>query len=179
MDCRNVLRVASATILLFLLLGDERLFSATPAHEAALGTPDAVVEELYDLVTFGPNIDPDWERVRSLFIDQAVVVLRTSREATTVFSVDGFVADFIAFIERADVRRTGFSEKIVRTNATVFGDIAHIWVLYEASLPGSERPPQQGVDSFELIQKDGRWWIAAITNEIPTPEHPVPAVLAE
>lgn len=62
---------------------------------------------------------------------------------------------------------------------TVFGDIAHVWVLYEAVIPGSGRPPQQGVDSFELIRRDGRWWIATITNEIPTPERPIPSELRE
>jgi hypothetical protein len=30
------------------------------------------------------------------------------------------------------------------------------------------------VDSFQLIKKDGRWWIVSITNELPTPDRPVP-----
>jgi hypothetical protein len=50
-------------------------------------------------------------------------------------------------------------------------------VLYEASIPGWGRPPQQGIDSFQLIKKDGRWWIASITNDVPNPDHPVPEAL--
>ena len=144
-----------------------------------LGTAEGVVAHLYDLVTFEAGQSPDWDQVRSLFLEQAVIVLRTSRSATTVFSVDGFVNDFVSFIERANVQETGFTERVLRTRPTVFGDMAHVWVLYAASIPGSPRPPQQGVDSFSLIKQDGRWWIAAITNEIPTPSRPVPPPLQE
>jgi hypothetical protein len=142
-----------------------------------MGTAEGLVRELYESVTFEAGSVPDWNRVRSMFIDEAVIVLRTSRDSTTVFSVEGFVADFVAFIERADARATGFVEKIVRMKSMVFGDMAHVLVLYEASIPGSPRPPQQGVDSFSLIRRDGRWWIVAITNEVPTPDRPVPAEL--
>jgi hypothetical protein len=151
----------------------------TPSEDDALQTAEGVVTQLYELVTFEAGSTPDWDKVRSLFIDEAVIVLRTTRTATTVFSVDGFVNDFVTFIERAYVAETGFTEKILRTKPTVFGDMAHVWVLYEASVPGSPRPPQQGVDSFSLIKQDGRWWIAAVTNEIPTPNRPVPLPLQE
>ena len=35
------------------------------------------------------------------------------------------------------------------------GDIAHVWVLYEAEIPGWGRPAQPGVDSFQLVRRDG------------------------
>ena len=149
----------------------------TSSEENPLSTAEGVVAELYQLVTFEAGSTPDWEKVRSLFIDEAVIVLRTSWENITIFSVQGFIDDFVNFIERFKVEKTGFVEEIKRTKSMVFGDMAHILVLYEASIPGSERPPQQGVDSFSLIKKDGRWWIAAITNELPTPDNPLPAEL--
>jgi len=153
--------------------------SEARAEESRFASPGVVVDELYDLVTFDAGALPDWEKVRALFIPEAVIVLRTTRTETAVFSVDGFVADFVSFIDRAKAVETGFEERIVRTKPLVFGDIAHILVLYEAQIPGSERGPQQGVDSFQLIRKDGRWWIASVVNEIPTPDRPVPAELQE
>jgi hypothetical protein len=142
-----------------------------------LRTADGVVGELYKLVTFEAGASPDWDKVKSLFLKQAVVVLRTARDKTTVFSVEGFVEDFVRFAERRAVKEKGFSERIVHTSSTVYGDIAHVLVLYEAHTTGSPRPPQQGVDSFQLIQKDGRWWIVSITNEIVTADRPVPPEL--
>ena len=140
-------------------------------------TAGDAVSRLYELVTFEAGTTPDWDEVRSLFIDEAVIVLRTSWTATTVFSVQGFVDDFVSFIEKANVKKTGFTEKIIRKKSMVLGDMAHVLVLYESHIPGSPRPPQQGVDSFSLIKKEGRWKFVSITNEIPTPDRPVPEEL--
>lgn len=142
-------------------------------------TQDAeeVVRELYDLVTFPPGVQPDWDRGRALFLPDGIIVLRTGRTETAVFSVEGWIQDFVSFIERANVEETGFVERIVRTYSVEFGDIASVWVLYEAEIPGSGRPPQEGVDCFQLARRDGRWLIASILNEIPTPDRPVPEFL--
>ena len=153
-------------------------FSQSGEKENFLQTPENVVSELYKLVTFGAGITPDWEKVKLMFIDEAVIVLRTGRDSTTQFTVNTFVKDFINFIERADVIQTGFEEKIIRMEKNVFGDIAHFLVLYEAFIPGSSIPPMQGVDSFQLVKKDGRWWIVSVINEIPTPDNPVPTILS-
>jgi len=155
-------------------------FSISPeslANDQPYAAPEDVVKLLYNLVTFDAGSTPDWDQVKSLFIDKGVVVLRTSRTDTTVFSVQGFVDDFVNFIERAQVIKTGFKEEIKRMKPMIFGDIATVLVLYEASIPGRKRPPQQGVDSFSLIKKDGRWWIVSIINEIPTPSRPIPQEL--
>ncbi len=87
------------------------------------------------------------------------------------------MADFVAFVERAGVRETGFSENVIKMKNTTIGDIAHVLVLYEASIPGSPRPAQQGVDSFQLIRQEGRWRLTSVVNEIPTSERPLPAEL--
>ena len=42
-------------------------------------------------------------------------------------------------------------------------------------IPRSVR--QQGVDAVQLTRKDGRWLIASILNEIPTPSRPIPDIL--
>jgi hypothetical protein len=162
----------------FCLCANASIGAQTPVAET-LQTPDGLVREIYDSVTFQAGTMPDWDNVRSMFIEDAVIVLRTSKDSTTVFSVDGFVDDFVAFIERADAERTGFTENIIHMESMEFGDMAHVLVLYEASIPGSERPPHQGVDSFQLIRKAGRWWIVSITNEIPTEGRPIPAILRE
>jgi hypothetical protein len=135
---------------------------------------EQVVRKLYDLVTFEANNTPDWEAVKSLFVEEATVVLRVSRTGHKIFSRQGFVDDFQNFIDQSKVDQTGFVEKIVSLKIMEMGNIAHGWVVYEVSIPGSPRPPQQGVDSFQLLKKDGQWLIVSIVNEIPTAEKPVP-----
>lgn len=174
---RNIYRLGTASLLLagFLPFASGSL----EAQQEPYSTPEALVRHLYDLATFPAGTVPDWDSMRTAFIPQAVIVLRTSRTESTVMSVDAFVQDWLDFIERANVEETGFSERIVKLVPVVVGDIAHVWVLYEAHIPGRDRPPQQGVDSFQLIRQAVGWRIASVVNEIPTPARPVPDVLRQ
>jgi hypothetical protein len=166
-------------LALMSIYGAAPLHAQTPEGRSPTRTAEGVVTEIYDLVSFEAGQQPDWDKVRALFIPEAVIVLRTSRDATTVFSVEGFVADFVRFVEQTPAGEMGFTEKILSTNAMVFGDIAHVLVLYEAHITGSSRPPTQGVDSFSLIKQDGGWRIVAITNELPGADRPIPSELIE
>jgi hypothetical protein len=146
-------------------------------NEDLLSQPGKVVRGLYDLVTFPKDGAPDWAQVKSLFVEQAVIVLRTGPDQMSIFTVDGFVQDFVSFIERSRVRETGFEERILRMDSTVYGDIATILVLFQARIPGGARPPQQGIDIFQLIRRRGQWRIVSITNERVDPEQPLPKEL--
>jgi len=168
-------------VLLFCFFGMS--VSAQPKTASpynAFETAEGLVNDIYKSVSFdstGPR--PDWEKVRSMFIEDAVVVLRVTRDSSAIFSVQGFINDFVNFIERSPAKQRGFWEKVVRIKPMVFGDIAHVLVLYEAHIPGTPRPPQKGVDSFQLIKRGGRWCIVSVANEIPTRERPIPAELQD
>ena len=164
-------------LLLLLVFGPVSAAGQEMGPQGEEGSAEGVVHELYDIVTFPAGTIPDWDQLRGLFLPEAVVVLRSSREATSVFSLEGFIQDWLRFIESANVQDTGFTERIIRTHSTEFGDIAHVWVLYEGEIPGWGRPPQPGVDSFQLVRQEDGWKIASITNEIPTPDRPIPEVL--
>ncbi len=150
---------------------------AAPPPDSTLQTAEGTIREIYRLVSFSPGQQTDWSRVRNLFLPEAVVVLRTTRTATTVFSVDGFIADFMRFDSLPAVVQNGFTERIVSLRASVFRDMAYVATVYEARIPNAMREGQLGVDYWLLVRRDGRWWIASVTNDLPTPEHPLPAEL--
>jgi hypothetical protein len=174
-------RVGSVFFLLSMIpaLAGAQATGQTPATDPRLQTAEAVVRELYRMVTVAVGDSTDWEEVRRLFLPEAVIAMRATREEMSVFSVQGWIDDFVAFNQRARVIERGFEEKIVRLEPLVFHDIAHVLVLYEARILDSPRPPTRGVDSIELVRKDDRWWIAAITNDLPTEEHPIPPQLEQ
>lgn len=156
-----------------------RALAQGPGHAPSADSPEALVRSLYSLVTFSSDSPPDWDKVRQTFLPQAVIILRTSRDSTTVFDVEGFVNDFITFVENSPAKQAGFEEKILVLDSMVLGDVARVSVLYQAHIPGSQRPPQKGVDVFLLNKRAGRWWIASVVNEIPTPSRPIPEELRE
>jgi len=144
---------------------------------SATASADTLVEALYSAVTFQPGSLPDWSYVRSMFLNDARIVLRVTRDSTAVLSLDAFVEDFVRFIHRSRVDTSGFCEKIVTMKTLILGNIANVLVLYEASIPRSPLPPQLGVDSFHLVKQHGRWWIVSIVNEIVSQDRPIPPEL--
>jgi hypothetical protein len=175
---------AGFVLLMLVFLRPVSAFAADspaspPGIDERLQSAEGVVRELYRLVCIAPGDSTDWEAVRALFIPEAVIFLRVSKEASSTFTLQGWIDDFIAFNKKARSGERGFEEKIVRMSPMVFRDIAHVLVLYEARMLDWTRPPSTGVDSIELIRRGGRWWIAAITNDIPDEEHPVPAALKD
>ena len=162
--------------ILFVVLATCMLvaMSQSPSKKDPAAEPEAVVRKLYELVTFDAGTTPDWDAVRSLFVEEAVIVLRTGKDRMSVFSLEGFVADFVKFIEDADVEKTGFTERILGMKTFVYGDIAQILVRFDSHVPGSGREPREGIDSFELVRRQGHWLVVAITNERPSRDNPIP-----
>jgi hypothetical protein len=180
--------VKAGLVAILALVGHDTCPGKAPptAAQAAPRSAGETVAGLYALVSSTAGKVPDWDKVRACFIKEAVIVLRTSRTASTVFSLEGFIKDFDDFYRRPFRRgkttvvpkESGFTEAILRTKAWEYGDMAHVLVLYEAKITGFPMAPQQGVDSWLLVRRNGRWLIAAATNELVTPGRPVPAELS-
>ncbi|HYA49293.1 MAG TPA: hypothetical protein VEG35_06300 [Burkholderiales bacterium] len=183
----QIARLSTSFVLMLLVTGAIVAQTNAPAAtNAPAKGPGDVVAGLYDLVGAEPGRTPDWDKVRALFVKEAVIVLRTARTATTLFSLEGFIQDFVDFYKKPFHRGTltiypnqaGFTEKVVRMKTFEFWDMANVLVLYEAHITGDPTPPQRGIDSWLLSRRDGRWVIVAITNDLITKDHPVPPELA-
>jgi hypothetical protein len=134
---------------------------------------EQMVRAVYDLVSWAGGNTPDWEVVRDVFIPEAIVVLRYPPDLQ-VMSVDGFLLDWLRFENRLeDAGVTGFRETVLSARVTEFGDIAHVHVVYESSIPESGRPPRPGVDLWSLIRVDGEWKVVSVVNELPREDLPL------
>jgi 6-phosphogluconolactonase/glucosamine-6-phosphate isomerase/deaminase len=129
-------------------------------------SPEELIMDIYISVSAKNSESVDWRKVRSFFVDEAVVVLRTSRDKSTQFSADGFIQDFRDFYQNEQVKANGFSEKILKMKSMTYKDIAFITTVYSAAIPGIQRPPTQGVDLWLLAKKDGLWKIISVVNEV-------------
>lgn len=149
------------------------------AQQSNFDDPERVVRDLYAAVSFGPGTVADWDRVREFFRPEAVFAVRRTPTSMDVINVDEFIAWFEADVKRLNMVERGFQETVLKVQLTVFGDMAHAFVVYRARLM---TPPGQrseiGLDSFGLVRMDGRWWIASITNDVVRPGRPLPAGLA-
>lgn len=152
----------------------------TTTHQAQPGdSPEAAVRALYERVTWKGGETADWAKVREVFRPEAVFALRLDRGELRMLDLDGFIDEFVKFAELDAVKKHGFQEKILKLKATQYGDIANVYVLYEASLPGHPMTPQQGIDICNLVKRDGKWSILSIVNEAIAKDTPLPAPLSE
>jgi hypothetical protein len=166
-----------ALLFAFIILSGNTVSGQTLADDKSyLQDPEALIRELYKTVSIkaGEKL-PDWEKVRNMFYEKANVSLRVSRTQYNIFDTAGFIKDFVDFYQNSKAHIDGFGETILNLKKTVAGKIAHILTLYEARIYGG--PSNQGIDSWQLINKDGRWWIFSITNEIIDAKTPIPDIL--
>ncbi|MBK8980028.1 MAG: VOC family protein [Planctomycetes bacterium] len=148
-------------------------------HPAGTDSVDALLDAVYRTVSFPAGETPDWDRLRELLLPDALIVQPATRgRGIRTLDVDGFVRLFVDDIERYRMSEVGFAERVVATAVTEFGDIASAQVVFEARLLGEPgRLPQRGLDLFQLVEKDGRWFIASIATQFERPDDPLPAHL--
>jgi ubiquinone/menaquinone biosynthesis C-methylase UbiE len=182
MTLKLVAKILACSVLAFLWVRSG--LCQTPPSPQSAGD---LVSGIYNLVSSEGGNLPDWDKVRACFAPEAVIVLRTSRTAVKTFSVEAFIKDFVDFYERpfrigdrtVVPKASGFRETVVRMSPWEYADMAHVLVLYEAKITADGARAQRGIDSWLLVRRDGRWTIAAVTNEILRAGLALPAALRE
>jgi len=137
-----------------------------------------LVAQIYTEVSGSSKEAVDWDRVRSFFIDEAVIVLRSSREASSQFTLDEFIQDFLDFYDSPRMGESGFKEEVLELESEVYYDMAFVAVVYAASILDSERPPSKGIDFWLLTRKPEGWKVVSVTNEIVRPDGALPAIFS-
>ena len=136
--------------------------------------PEELVTRIYDEVSRAGVAAPDWSAVRTRFHPHAVIGLRVSRDETGLMGVDEFIQGLEAFNDRIG-SEVEFSETANFTTTMVYGNAAHCSVVCEAALVGSQRPPQRGLDSWQLMFRRRLWRVVSVVNESEVAVGPVSA----
>ena len=168
--------VLSISLLTLALSINTAAQNESDSAREAFQTIDGIINTLYKSVSFEAGGEPDWDLLRSMLFTDAIFVMRTSRSSPMQkFSTDEFIDLFKRDITTYNMRETGFNERVTGYTADTFSRLTHAFVVYEVRLrPEDEQPLQRGVDSIQLVHNEGRWWIASITNDIETPDNPIP-----
>ncbi|MGE5413968.1 MAG: hypothetical protein ACM3NW_07330 [Syntrophomonadaceae bacterium] len=143
---------------------------------------DAIVTALYASVSHGPEYEPNWARLRALFLPAARIVppLPAGGEAVPVLDPAAFEARIRRYIDgrRARGERLGFAEREIARREHRFGNVCQVFSTYETRWSPHEAPPfARGVHSIQLVDDGRRWWIAALVWDVERPERPIPAEL--
>ena len=134
------------------------------ADPADVGTIDALLESLYDVISGDAGEARDWDRFRSLFhpVLGRLTPLRPDPAKGTWDVVSMTPDDYVAQAEQW-TQRQGFHEREVAREVERFGGIAHVWSTYEGfEAKDAAVPFVRGINTIQLMQDGTRWWILSI-----------------
>ncbi len=139
------------------------------ANPADVGSIDAIMRAVYDVISGPAGQKRDWNRMRSLFTSNARMMPKGARGLRSG-SVEDYITSSGPLLEK-----DGFIEREVARRVEQYGDIAHVFSTYEARQ--SENGPvfMRGINSFQLVRQDNRWWVVSIMWQAETPQTPIPA----
>ena len=173
-----MIRTIALSALLSLALSGPALAQATGPRPSDVESPESIVAAGYAAIARAPGQPFDWNRFRALFLPEARLIPNTEQRQGTfdVLSPE----EFIAWIEEftpppGDSTDQGFQEEQVSAEIVRYGDVAHVFSTYQKHFWGSDQILGRGINSFQLVYNDGRWWIAGIAWDEENGAGPIPA----
>lgn len=146
---------------------------APPADPADVGSIDAIMTAVYEAIS-GPAGPRDWDRFRSLFAPGArlMPVNRTPEGAwrMTVLSVEDYVECVGAYFNQNPF----YEEEVYRVTER-YGHIAHAFSTYLSRRAPDAEPFSRGINSFQVMWDEERWWVVSIMWDPEREGQPIPA----
>ena len=169
--------LAFASLALALAAAAPAQTASKPADGASV---DSIVAALYESVSHGPEQEPDWNRMRELFLPVGMLIppKPAKDDIFTVLDVDGFEARVKKAMAAAKAKGdpTSFFEREVARKTDCFGHICQIFSTYEARrAPSDAKPFVRGINSIQLVGDGRRWWVASVIWDTERPDNPIPA----
>lgn len=176
---RSFVRAASAAglALTSTARGDEPPKAKVPpeAKKADVESLDAIVAALYDVISGAKGQARDWDRFRSLFVPGARLIPCTPKDQSGKVSTRVLTPeDFIGRVTPA-VEKRGFFESEIGRRVEKFGHIAQVFSSYESREEKGAEPFARGINSFQLLWDETRWWVVTIYWDSETPTTKIPA----
>ncbi|WLT30996.1 hypothetical protein [Geothrix sp. PMB-07] len=129
---------------------------------------DGIMKAFYDVVNVAPDGPRQWGRDRTLYSPWI-------RFVGIGHEVD--IWDHQRLVDETEpMVRAGFREREIHRVTHRYGNIATVLSTYETE-SGPEHTLSRGVNSLQLYHDGRRWWIASVTWQSETKEHPIPVEL--
>lgn len=141
--------------------------SARNLHD--VDTVDHLVASLYDVISGAGGQPRDWARFRALFLpDGRLGVIRPEMPAKRGAPARKGDAVFLTpdmFAQRDDpyFKTHGFFERSIANRVEEFGNLVQVWSTYESRHDAHDAQPfARGINSIQIVQAHGRFWVASI-----------------
>jgi hypothetical protein len=146
-----------------------------PAAKAEdVATVDSIVKAIYDVISGPAGKKRDWDRMRSLFLPDAKMMISAKRRTGEIVFRPLTVEDYIKG-SAPMLEEQGFFEREVARRTEQFANIAHVFSTYESRHKAEdEKPFARGINSIQLWNDGKRWWVVSIYWQGEDPTNPLP-----
>lgn len=135
---------------------------------------DAIINALYEAVSFAEGGAPDERRLRGLVSGDVRLLKVLSDGRCMVGDIDSYLGGVQARIAEGALR--AFDERELFRRTEVYSGIAHVFTTYEATFGGSDGDRSvRGINSVQLRNDGGRWWVLSIFWTDEEEGSPIPA----
>ncbi|SOE20278.1 hypothetical protein SAMN06298216_0771 [Spirosomataceae bacterium TFI 002] len=130
-----------------------------------------LVNQAYEVISFEKGSTIDLDNIRAIFTPNAT--LYNYRNGSLEFvSLNDFISGFKANID--EVKMLAFDEIELGGETEYFGKVGHRISAYASYFDGSDEVGERGVNSFQVIQMNGKWLINSIIWDIEKEGLPIP-----
>ncbi|MBC8063896.1 MAG: hypothetical protein H7Y17_03640 [Chlorobia bacterium] len=135
---------------------------------------DAIIKAVYNVISGPAGEKRNWDRMRSLFTEDARMVAINPTPAGPTRRRHMTVEDYIK-LAGPNLEGQGFFEKEVARRTEQFGSLVHVWSTYEARAKADDaKPMMRGINSMQLWNDGKRWWVLSIVWQAEDPKNLLP-----
>jgi len=134
-------------------------------------TVDHLIASLYDVVS-GPAGQRDWNRFHALFLPEGRLVEVVPESAATKDAparkgdVIFLTPDMFEQQNDSYFKTHGFFENSIAKKVEESGNLVAVWSTCEKrDAKDDAKPFAQGIDSFQIVHAQGRFWISTLLFE--------------
>ncbi|MFI5204350.1 MAG: hypothetical protein ACHQF2_07620, partial [Flavobacteriales bacterium] len=130
----------------------------TNNYQADTDSINHICDASLEIISVQRGEPVNWERFTNLFLKDGVLIWTGQREDTcraSVITLEKMKKD-------TGYERHGFKEKPLKRIIHQFGQVACVFESYEAQ-DREGKYKSRGVNIYQLVYKEGRWWIASIS----------------
>ncbi|NLJ07070.1 MAG: hypothetical protein GX437_05320 [Sphingobacteriales bacterium] len=123
---------------------------------------NTMITAVYDILS-GPAGERNWTKLRFFCLPGATFISLKEKKSGEREFFQGSLDDFIKMIDPV-LKQHDYYENEIERNVQTADNIANVFSTFESTLFNKDGTTtnQRGVNSFQLIYKEGRWWIANI-----------------
>ena len=162
-------------ILSFLTLQTAMAQTAKEADPKDVGSLDAIMKAVYDVISGDAGVPRDWDRFRTLFHKDARLIPSGKNAQTGVVGARALTPEDYITRSQPVFAKEGFHERELARHVDIYGNIAQIFSTYHAFRKSDDKTPfLRGINSFQLLNDGKRWWVVTIYWQAETPYNKIP-----